>query len=95
MSMLGESFGDLFQRWRKLRLSVLAAFFGHSAGGEKFASTPQLFFTVGSWISNVSGIRDARFVAAAVLATPSRRPSLDYQSVIESGNSENAGRSRT
>jgi hypothetical protein len=41
--MLGESFGDLFQRWRKLRLSVLAAFLGHSAGGEKFPSTPQLF----------------------------------------------------
>jgi hypothetical protein len=46
-AMLGESFGDLFQRWRKLRLSVLAAFLGHSAGGENLLQRLSLFF--GRW----------------------------------------------
>jgi hypothetical protein len=42
-----------------------------------------LFF--GRWFVDLvcRSIRGARFMAAAVLATPSRRPSLDYQSVIE------------
>ena len=77
-AMFGESFGDLFQRSRKLRLSVLVAFLGRFRWQRRFVSTPQPVL----WLLFVDlvcrGIRAARFMAAAVLATPSRRPSLDY-----------------
>jgi hypothetical protein len=81
-AMLAQSFGDLFQRWRKLRLSVLVAFLGRFRWRRNLFQRLSLFF--GRWFVDLvcRSIRGARFTAA-VLATPSRRPSLDYQSVIE------------
>lgn len=64
--MVGEGLGDFLQCCCELRCHFLSAFLGRP-GGENCLNVSACSSAVGSWISNVSGIRGARFMAAAVL----------------------------